>query len=167
MGPRAPISLRVLVPAFRLNQRRYTLAVSVLVRRATIAEGEAIDVDEPVVITELDDATEHRDGAIPVLNVEHRDANSRVAPHVAQPQPLEVHVDEEAAVVPVVPRRGRIGSAVRADGGNDGGAWLLQKLDELGGKRCKWQGASLEPRRPVPDAGCRRVVGSPYASVAT
>jgi hypothetical protein len=38
--------------------------------------------------------------------------------------------------------------------------WLLQKLDELGGKRCKWQGAILEPRRPVPDARCRRAVGS-------
>jgi hypothetical protein len=148
------------VPAFRLNQRRYTLAVSVLVRRATIAEGEAIDVEEPVVITELDNAAEDRDGAIPVLHVEHRDANSRVAPHVAQPQPLEVHVDEEAAVVPVVPRRGRIGSAVRADGGNYGGVWLLQKLDELGGKRCDWQGASLEPSRSVPDAGCRHAIVS-------
>jgi hypothetical protein len=156
----APVSLRVLVPAFRLNQRRYALALPVPVRRATIAEGEAIDVDEPVVIMELDDAAEHRDGAVPVPHVEHRDGYSRVVSHVGQSQPLEVHVDEKAAVVPVVPGRGRIGSAIRADGGNDGGVRLLQELDELGGKRCRWQGASLRPRRSVPDAWCRHAVGS-------
>jgi hypothetical protein len=147
------VSSRVLVPAFRLDQRRYALALPVPVRSPTVAEREPIDVDEPVVIAELDDAAEHRDGAIPVLHVEHRDGYSRVASHVGQPQPLEVHVDEQAAVVPVVPGRGRIWSAVRADGGNDGRVRPLQELDELGWKRCRWQGTSVRSGRPVPDVG--------------
>jgi hypothetical protein len=66
---------------------------------------------------------------------------------VPEAQPLKIHVDQDAAVVPVVPRRGGVGSAVRADGGDDGSVWLLQELDDLGRERCAWQGASLRRAR--------------------
>lgn len=115
----------MLVPAFRLDKPRYALTFPILVRLTPIAEGEAIDVGEPLVITELDDPPEHGDGAIPVLQIEHRDGYPRITSYVGQPQPLEVHVDEDAAPFPVVPRRSRIGSPVRANRGNNSSLRLL------------------------------------------
>jgi hypothetical protein len=79
----------------------------------------------------LDDPAKHRHGAIPIRDVEHRNGAPRVSPHVTQAQPLEVHVDEDPAVLPVVPGRGRVQRPVRADGRDDRSVRSFQELNEL------------------------------------
>jgi len=88
------------MPALGLDERRNTLALSVPIRRAAVALREAVDVDQPFVVAQLDDPPEHADGVVPVGKIEHSDGYALIAAHVPQAQPLEVHVDEDAAVVP-------------------------------------------------------------------
>src|SRR5918994_2624844 len=139
--PRRP--LRVLVPALRCNQRSDALAFPVPVGRLSVAQGEAIDIGERFVVPDLNNPAEHGDCVIPVLDVEHGDGDPRIAAHVAKSQPLKVHVDEQVAVIPVVPRRRGVWSPVRADRGDYGSVWLLEEFDEFGRKRCPWHGTSL------------------------
>ena len=101
----------------------------------------------PIVVANLDDGAEHRDRPIPVPDVQHRDRDAGVAAHVAQTQPFEVHVDEDPAVVPVVPGRSRIRRPVGADGRDDCSMRLLQELDDLVGQRRERHERSLGRER--------------------
>ena len=131
------------MPALGLDERRNTLALSVPIRRAAVALREAVDVDQPFVVAQLDDPPEHADGVVPVGKIEDSDGHALIAAHVPQAQPLDVHVDEDAALVPLVPGRGRVRSAISAHSGDDRSMQALQKLNDLGGKRCARQDASL------------------------
>jgi len=110
-----------------------------------------VTVAAPPRPPQLDDPAEHGDGVVPVAKIEHGEGHALIVPHVLQAKPLEVHVDEDAAVIPVVPRRGRVRSAIRANSGDDRSLRLLQELNELGGKRCARQDASLRRARAFPN----------------
>jgi hypothetical protein len=88
-----------------LDESRDALQGAVPVRLAPIPHREAVDVDQSLVVAKLEDPAQHRHGAVPIAEVEHRDGDLRVTPNVPQAQPLEIHVDEDAPVVPVVPGR--------------------------------------------------------------
>jgi hypothetical protein len=148
------------VPALRRDQRRDALAIPVPAGLAPVALGEAIDVGEALVVPELDNSAEDRDRVIPVLEIEHGDGHTRIAAHVAEPQALEVHVDEQTAVVPVVPCGRRVWGTVRAHCGYHGGLWRLQEFDELGRKRGRWHATSLGRRAERGDATTPRLRSS-------
>jgi hypothetical protein len=139
----------MLVPALRLDERRDALPFPVPIRLTAVTHGEVVDVDQAVIVTDFNDRAEHGHRAIPVTEVEHRDSDARVAPHVTQAQPLEIHVDENAPVIPVVPGCGRVWRPIGTDGGDDRCARLLQELDQVVRERCWRHAESLGAWRSV------------------
>ena len=64
-------ALCVLVPALGFDEGCDALAVPIPVRVAAVALGKAVDVDQSLVVTYVNDPPDDGYGVIPVVEIEH------------------------------------------------------------------------------------------------
>ena len=84
-----------------------------------------------------DDPPEQAHMPRPVLMVEHRQGDARVATYEAEAEAALVQAQEGAAFLPVVPARHGMGRAVGAQRADDGVVWSVEKGVEL--RRDRWR----------------------------
>ena len=136
-------------PLRRPHPGAHPRALAVPERAASVAEREPVDVDEiGIVLEPLDDA-EERDVGVPIVLLQDRERDARIAPHVLQALARDVHVQQHEPVLPVVPGGDRVGRAVGSERRDDGWVRLAEERVDL-----RWDGwrarPSLRAERPTP-----------------
>ena len=91
------------MPALRLEPGAEARVLAVAERPAGVTDGEAVDVHEPGVQFDRDDASDEAHVAVPVLEVDGRQGRSRVTAEIREPDATLVHVQQHASLGPVVP----------------------------------------------------------------
>src|SRR5712691_1387776 len=100
--------VRQAVPALGLEPSANPLRPSPTKRLPRVANGESIDVGEIGIVLDRDDPADQADVAVPAACIEHGPGSTGIAAQEPQAQPAFVHVQQHAAVLPVVPRGHRV-----------------------------------------------------------
>src|SRR5579859_3056504 len=150
-----PLPERPGVPMVRLHPRADAAFVTGAERFACVAEGEAVDVAQVGVLLDRDDASEQAHVVVPALCSENGERDARIAAHVLEALARVLHVQEDAAVLPVVPCRRRVRRAVGTDRRDDGRVRLGEECVDLGRDRNpRHQAAAFSAQRARPRYDC-------------